>query len=410
MNPELEEMKSQVNSEVEKVTRKIGEIGSLVTEFQKKNDENLKKYDAVNEDQLKKLGEAIATVSEIKQKQELVELSIKRFAAEGDKEDKNGVSAEQKAYNEALVGPGGYIRKGVEEKALSVISDPDGGYLVTPAMSNRISTRIFETSPIRALATVETITTDSLDIIIDDDEPTASWVGETATRSETNTPAIAKKSIPVHELQAMPKATQKILDDAGINIEQWLANKVADKFARSEATAFISGDGILKPKGILDYAAWASAGVYERNKIEQLNSGSNGDFDGDDLIDLQGILKEVYRPRASWLMKRSVFTKILKMKTSNEYIFNNFNTIQGSGFNLLGSTVYFADDMPVAATNSLSVAYGDIGAAYTVVDRVGIRILRDPFTSKPYTLFYTTKRVGGDVVNFEAIKLLKLST
>lgn len=414
MSSQATESLDEVKGQIANLTAKIGDVGNVIKEFQEKNDLNLKKFDGVTEDQLRKMGDAITQVVELKSKQELLETALNRvnLANEG-KDDKE--TPEQKAYSKAV---SSYFRKGnqnglrdLEEKALSVNSDPDGGYFVTPAMSSRIVARIFESSPIRALATVETISTDSLEVITDNDQPTSGgWIGETASRTTTATPQIGKKIIPVHEHYASPKATQKLLDDAGVNVEQWLANKVADLLGREEATAFVNGDGVARPRGILTYSAWASAGVYESNKIEQRNSGTSADFDGDDLIDLQGDLIESYRPRASWLMNRTTFTKILKTKTSNEYVFNDFQTLRGSGFNLLGNSVYFGTDVPVIAASSLSVVYGDFGSAYTVVDRLGVRILRDPFTDKPYVNFYTTARVGGDVVNFEALKILKLAS
>jgi len=403
---------AETKAEVEKVTKTVGEFGKVFKEFTETNESNLKQRDVVWEEKLSKMGEALTQVAEVKSKLGLIEVAVQKGLIQGGKDTSDNTTTEQKAYNSGLMG---YIRKGVDsgldelqKKAMSVISDPDGGYLVTPTMSNRITKRIFESSPMRILATVETISSDSLDLIVDDDEASCGWVGETATRSDTNTPQVAKKNIPVHELHASPKATQKLLDDAGINIEQWLADKVADKFLRTEADAFYNGDGVAKPRGILTYSDWSVAGTYQRDAVEQVDSGASGDFDGDDLLELQGALKEVYRQGASWQMKRSVFTKLLKIKANSEYILSDFRTQNGTGFNLLGNPVYFSDAMAAAGSNSLSILYGNMAAAYTIVDRIGVRILRDPFTAKPYVVFYTTKRVGGDVVNFDAAKIMKL--
>ncbi len=410
-NPEsLEDVKAQVSE----TTKKVGEIGNLFHQFKEANEENSKKRDVVIDEKLNKLGEAIATVHEVKQKAELMEMAIQKGLIQGGGDKAETLTPEMKSYVSSF---GGYLRGSVDEKelkemqkkALSVGSDPDGGYLVTPAMSARISTRIFESSPLRALATVETISTDSLEMVIDDDEASASWTGETTTITETDTPQVGLLTIPVHNLYAEPRATQKVIDDTAINLEQWLANKVADQFARTEADAFFNGTGVNKPRGILTYSDWAVAGTYERGKVEQVDSGSNGTYDGDDLIELQGTLKEAYRNGAVWLMKRSVFTTLLKIKANNEYILSDFRTQSGSGFTLLGNPVYFADGMAAAATGSLSIAYGNFAQGYTIVDRIGVRILRDPFTAKPFVKYYTTKRVGGDVTNFDAFKILKLS-
>ncbi len=307
----------------------------------------------------------------------------------------------------------GYLRKGVEEnlphlekKALSVSSDPDGGYLVSSQVSESIVKTVFETSPMRHLANIETISSDSLEIIEDKDEAGAGWTSETGSVSETDSPEIGKKVIAVHELYAQPKATQKLIDDASVDIEAWLASKVADVFARKENTAFISGDGVGKPRGILTYTAGTSWG-----EIEQISSGSSGNVTADKLIELFYALKEEYAVHASFLMNRSTVqqARLLKESTTDQYLWQP-GLAAGAPDTLMGVPVMQAADMPTPAGNSLSVAVGDFRRAYTIVDRSGVRVLRDPFTEKPFVKFYSTKRVGGDVVNFEAIKLLKLAS
>jgi HK97 family phage major capsid protein len=305
-----------------------------------------------------------------------------------------------------------YLRKGeveglaeLETKALSVGSDPDGGYTVMPEMSDRIVATIFESSPIRSIATVETISSSSLELIVDDDEPGSGWVAETETRAETTTPQIRKKEIVAHELYAEPRATQKLLDDAGFPLEMWLAGKVADKFARDEAAALVNGDGVGKPRGFLTYPAGTSYG-----QIEQVNSGNASALTDDGLIDLQNALKEGYLPGAVWVMKRSTIAAVRKLKDSQGQYLWQPGLAQSDPPTLLGHRVVAADDVPAVSANALAVAFGDFQAAYTIVDRIGVRVLRDPFTAKPWVKFYTTKRVGGDVVNFEAIKIQKIST
>lgn len=304
-----------------------------------------------------------------------------------------------------------YLRKGdetqlvrFEQKALTTGSDPEGGYLVTPAMSATIVKTVFETSPVRALAAVETIGSDSLEMLVDKDEAGVGWVAETEARAETDAPDLAKVTIPVHEIYAEPRATQRLIDDASVDLEGWLAGKVADKFARAEATAFVSGNGVGRPRGLLTYAAGTGWG-----QIEQVNSGSSGAVTADGLVDVQGALKDGYGAGAAWLANRLVLRDIRKLKdTTGQYLWQ-----PGLGGEkqdtLLGRPIHAASDVPVAAPNSLSAIYGDLRRAYQIVDRIGIRVLRDPFTAKPYVKFYTTKRVGGDVVNFEAVKLLKLT-
>lgn len=336
---------------------------------------------------------------------------IDQLATALNRTGRGDASSEPRQLRDYKAAYGEYLRRGeadglaeLETKALSVGSDPDGGYTVTPEMSERIVTTVFESSPIRRLATVETISSSSLELIVDDDEPGAGWVAETGSRTETTTPQVRKKEIVAHELYAEPRATQKLLDDAGFPLETWLAGKVADRFARMEATAFVSGDGVGKPRGILTYPAGTSYG-----QIEQVNSGGASALTADGLIDLQNALKEAYLSDAVWVMKRSTIAEVRKLKDSNGQYLWQPGLAQGDPPTLLGHPVVAADDMPAIAANALAVAFGNFGAAYTVVDRIGIRVLRDPFTAKPWVKFYTTKRVGGDVVNFEAIKIQKIA-
>ena len=309
----------------------------------------------------------------------------------------------------------GLDKKGIEslaQKDLLAGSAPDGGFFLSTDWSSSVSMRVFETSPMRSVANVVTTTADTWEIVLDDDEPASGWVGEIADRPKTDSSQVQLVKIPVHEQYAMPQASQKILDDAGFDIAGWHQRKVAEKFARLENTAFVSGDGSEKPKGILSYAAWAVAGTYERNKIEQVTTATAVTIAGDDLLSLQGSLIENYQPNAVWMMRRAVlFNNIFTLADSaGNYLYNPTMIRDGAPLQLLGRPVVLASDMPAIANNSLSVAYGDFREGYTIVDRLGIRVLRDPLTSKPYVKFYTTKRVGGAVTNFEAIKLLKIKS
>jgi len=269
---------------------------------------------------------------------------------------------------------------------------------------------VFETSPMRAYASIQVISTDALEGLFDLEEASSGWVGETDARSETGTPQLGKWRIPVHELYAKPKATQKILDDAEINLETWLAQKVAEKFARDEAAAFVAGNGVNKPRGFLSYAD----GTTLPGTIERINTGANGAFasapsGGDALIDALYGLKAQYRANATWFMNRATTKLARKLKDSDGAYLWSPGIAAGQPATLLGYPVAAFEDMPDPATGSLSIAVGDMRSAYQIVDRVGIRTLRDPYSAKPYVEFYTTKRVGGDVVNFEAIKLIEFS-
>lgn len=311
-----------------------------------------------------------------------------------------------------------YLRKnnaggGVDEiKALSAGSDPDGGYTVTPDLSGRIAQLVRETSPMRQVASVIAIGTDALEGIHDLNEATSGWVGESEARPETAAPKIGEYRIPVHEQYAEPRATQKLLDDSLFNVEEWLAAKIAERLARMENESFVTGNGVKKPRGFLTYAA-GSPSASGFSVIEQVLSGGAGAFadenPGDALISLVYALKSAYREKAVFMMKRSTLAEVRKLKDGNDnYIWQpDFQMKQGG--TLLGFNVVEAEDMPDIAAGSLSIAFGDFSAGYQIVDRQGIRILRDSFTAKPYVKFYTTKRVGGDVVNFEALKLMKFA-
>lgn len=314
-----------------------------------------------------------------------------------------------------------YMRKGdrvmndVEFKALSVGNDPNGGYTVHPDMSGRVVDFVYETSPMRAYASVQAISTDALEGLYDLDEAASGWVAETESRGETDTPDLGAWRIPVHEMYANPRATQKLLDDSMINIEDWLSRKVADKFARTESAAFVNGSGVDKPRGFLTYADWTTAGTFENGKIEQFDTGVNGDFaaapaGGDVLIDALYGLKSQYRSNATWAMNRATMTKVRKLKDSDGAYLWSPGIAAGQPATILGYPTASFEDMPSPATGSLSIAVADWRQAYQIVDRMGIRVLRDPFSAKPYVQFYTTKRVGGAVLNFDAIKLINFKS
>ena len=299
-------------------------------------------------------------------------------------------------------------------KTLIAGSNADGGFFISPEKSTKRIQRIFETSPMRQLASQTTIASDQLDFIIDDNESsTGGWVGELEERDNTNTPKVGELSIVTHEQFAMPVATQKMLNTAGFDIESWVNGKTQAKMIRTENTAFISGDGSKKPKGILSYPAWAAEGEYERGAIEQYNSGANGLPTADALKEIQNLLIEEYQPNATWLMKRSTWSDIITLKDDNgRYLLNQLELSGLSvrdGLTLLGAPVRFANDMPVAATGSLSIAYGDFAEGYNIVDQAGFRLIRDNVTTKGKVKYYVTKYTGGDVTSYEAFKLLKFS-
>ncbi|MEQ3625981.1 MAG: phage major capsid protein [Celeribacter sp.] len=298
-----------------------------------------------------------------------------------------------------------------ERKALSVGSSSDGGFFVTPDMTGRMVQRVYETSAVRAYASVQVISTDTLEGFYDNDEVGFGWVSELESRPTTDTPQVARWSIPVHEMYAMPKASQKLLDDSAVDIEEWLSGKIGDRFARAENSAFVAGDGVGKPRGFLDYAD----GTDLTNSVERFQTGANGAFataptSGDVLISALYGLKAQYRSNATWFANTATQAAVRKLKDSDgKYLWQP--GIAGSQpATILGAPVASFEDMPNLATGSLSMAVGDLRQAYQIVDRMGVRMLRDPFTSKPNILFYATKRTGGDMINGEAIKVVEFSS
>ena len=386
----------------------VGQLQTAFTEFKAANDARLKAIETKGyapADLEEKTNKINAKMTEIEEQIAQVKTAMNRTAGNGGQQQQQNKDEKTAKYEAAMKS---YLRGGGQEaelKELSSDSDQDGGFLVTPEMSSEVVKKIFETSDMRAHASVQVISTSSLQILEDLDEAGAGWVGEIATRSETATPQLKMIEIPVHEVYAEPKATQRFLDDASINVESWLSEKVADKFARMENAAFVAGDGVNKAKGFLSYDAGTGFG-----QVEQVVSGSGSTILPDSMINLMYSLKTAYKANAKFFMKRATIATLRAFKDSqNRYLWAPGLDGNTSG-SILGHDVIEFNDMPAIAASALPVAFGDMKQAYQIVDRIGIRVLRDPFTAKPYVKFYTTKRVGGGVKNFEALKLMKIST
>lgn len=382
-----------------------------------KNAEANAKVDAI----IKQVTDAGEAMQKMAQKQAAIEAALNRFDATNTNNDKAKAS-EQKAMISAYLreGPsaldGKNIKlheegKAIEIRAMSTDNNPDGGYLTSPELGTFMVDRVFESTPMRSLANVVTISRGSLDLLIDDNEAGSGWIDEGGTVSETDTPELGKLSIPVHKLAAEPLVTTEMLQDAVFDVEAWLYDKVAQKFGRDEGSAFVSGNGVGKPRGFLTHSAWDSAGVYERNKIEQVNLGDANNITADGLIALQASLKEEYQSTSTWLVKRTTYGNILKLKGADNYFFSQTLLKDGvMGLSLLGRPLMFGEDMPAVAAGNLSVALADWRRAYTIVDRIGVQVLRDPYTKKGYVKFFTTKRVGGAVTSYDAIKIGKVAS
>ncbi|WP_313532723.1 phage major capsid protein [Shinella sp.] len=312
-----------------------------------------------------------------------------------------------------------YMRRGdesalraLEEKAMSVGSAADGGYVVPPETDTEIGRRLSTVSPIRSLATVRQVSGMVLKKPFATSGMATGWVAETAARPQTNNAQLAELSFPTMELYAMPAATPALLDDAAVDVEGWIASEVDIVFAEQEGTAFISGDGTNKPKGFLNYTNVADAS-WAWGNIGYIASGAAGAFKAsnpsDTLLDTIYALKAGYRQNANFVMNRKTQAQIRKFKDADGNYLWRPPATAGQAASLMGFGIAEAEDMPDIAADSFSLAFGDFRAGYLVVDRTGVRVLRDPYSAKPYVLFYTTKRVGGGVQNFEAIKLVKFA-
>jgi HK97 family phage major capsid protein len=321
----------------------------------------------------------------------------------------------QKAFN-------AYLRSGdddglrglvLEGKALSTAVAADGGYLIDPQTADRIRSMLTSTSSLRSIANVVSVDASSFDVLIDRSEVGSGWATEAGPQTETSTPTIERISIRLHELSAMPKASQRLLDDSAFDVEGWLAGKIATRFIRAESAAFINGDGIDKPKGILLPAKVANAS-WTWGSIGYVPSGAASDFPAtnaaDTIVNLVYALGADYRANAAFVMNSKTAGAVRKMKDADGRFMWADSMQAAQPALLMGYPVLICEDMPDIAANAYAIAFGDFAAGYTIAERPDLRVLRDPFSAKPHVLFYANKRVGGDITDYAAIKLLKFAT
>ena len=320
----------------------------------------------------------------------------------------------QKAFN-------AYLRSGdddglrgltLEGKAMSTAVAADGGYLVDPQTSERIQSLLLSTSSLRSIANVVQVEATSFDVIVDRSEVGSGWATEAAATTETATPVIERISIKLHELAAMPKASQRLLDDSAFDVEGWLAEKIATRFTRAEAAAFINGDGVDKPRGILLPTKVADAS-WTWGNIGYVPTGAASDFASADpadcIVNLVYALGADYRANGAFVMNSKTVGAVRKMKDADGRFLWSDGLAAGEPSRLMGYPVVVSEDMPDVGANAYPIAFGDFRAAYTIAERPDLRILRDPFSAKPNVLFYANKRVGGDITDYAAIKLLKVA-
>ncbi len=394
-----------------------GALMAAFEAFKDANDERLGQIetrvaeDAVTRDKVDRINKA---VTEQKAALDALALEMRRPKAGGTVERRGAGDAQAAAAFDR------YVRKGdagelmrIETKAASLSAgvDAEGGFVAPDETERTITTLLAHASPIRAIASVRQIAGGTLRLPVATGGFASGWAAEKAARPQTNSPDFAVVEFPAMELYAMPAATQSLLDDALTNVEQWIAEETRHAFAAQEGAAFVNGDGVNKPMGFLAYTKVADAS-WTWGQIGFVASGAASDFASsnpvDRLIDLAYAPKQIYRAEASWAMNRATEARIRKFKDADgNYVWQP--GAAGQPASLLGHPVVEVEDMPGVAANAFPIAFGDFKRGYLIVDRAGIRILRDPYSAKPFVLFYVTKRVGGGVRNFEAIKLLRIA-
>jgi len=407
-------------AEAPDINATLSELNRTFAAFREQNDRRLAEIergreDVVTNEHLERINASVTELTNTVNAQR-EQMDALRLNGTGGQ---NGLTADQIAYAAAFEP---WFRRGQGEEhalrelavraALTTQSDPDGGFVVPVEMDGTITRVLAAVSAMRGLARVITTGTGEYKALVSQGGAGSGWVGEEAARPATGTPTLSEISVFTGEIYANPATTQRLLDDANINIATWLAEEVSTTFAEQEGAAFISGNGINKPKGLLSYTTVANAS-YAWGKLGFTVTGGAAAFaasnPADALMNTFYSLKAGYRNNATWLTSDVVMGTVRQMKDGQGNYLWAPPTVNGPD-TVLGKPVVTDDNMPALGAGAFPIAFGDFGRGYLISDRQGTQVLRDPFTNKPYVQFYTTKRVGGGVVNFEAIKLLKCST
>ena len=295
---------------------------------------------------------------------------------------------------------------------MSVGSNTDGGYLAPVEWDRKLHEAQRATSPMRRIATVQPTGVGAYTTLWNNDQWGSGWVGETAARPQTSTASLAPITFAAGEIYAMPAATQRILDDAAIDIEAWLRNSVQREFNRQEGIAFLAGDGVNKPAGFLTFvtggvnAASHPGGPIDVVEVAINPAAASATIDG--LIDFMFGLEAPYRNNATWLMNSLTAAALAKLKNADGDLIWRESLIVGQPSTLLGRPVEIDEGMPAPTAGNMAIAFGDFRAGYLINDRIGTRVLRDPYTNKPFVMFYVTKRTGGGVLDPNAIRVVRL--
>ncbi|MDA3352856.1 phage major capsid protein [Pseudomonas aeruginosa] len=396
-------------ADIQDVKQVAEELGAKFDEFKQKNDKRVEALEAEKGklvEQVETLNEKLGQLDDMKSALEKELAGMKRPDGTGTK----AASEHKSAFMQ-------FVRKGIDTglgelqaKALQIGVDADGGYAVPEELDRNIIELLRDESPMRQVCNQIFVGTPDYKRLANLGGAGSGWVGETAPRPETSTPTLAQISAVMGELYANPQATQTSLDDMFFDVEGWLSSEVGREFSEKEGAAFLLGDGVNKPKGLLAYP-FAVAGDKTRpyGTLQRLVSGNAGAFNGDNLIDLVQAVKAGYRRAGVWMMNNLTVAYVRKLKDNEGNYLWRPGLEVGQPSSLLGYGITENEDMPDIAADANALAFGDFKRAYTIVDRIGTRVLRDPYTNKPYVGFYTTKRVGGMLVDSQAVKVLTLS-
>lgn len=392
--------------ELNKEFKEVAEgIQAKFDEFKAANDKHIEAITAEKsalEGKVDKLNEQINEFEDFKKQLEL------------EQKQKNRPGVSDSAAREYKEGFLKFMRKGdasaIETKAVNTTTDSDGGFAVPEELDRQILEIERDMSPMRSVCNTISVSTPDYKKLVNLGGAASGWVGEDSARPETGSPSLAQISAFMGEIYANPSATQQSLDDVFFNAEAWLTAEVAQEFSEKEGQAFLSGDGTNKPKGLLAYTLAATADDSRAfGTIQNKVAASATALDADELLDLVYALKAGYRRNASWMMNKLTIAEARKLKdTTGAYLWQP-SLQAGQPSTLMGYAVNENDDMATLAANANGVLFGDFRRAYTIVDRIGTRVLRDPYTNKPYVHFYTTRRTGGMLTDSNAVKVLTMA-
>ncbi|WP_426043694.1 phage major capsid protein [Caulobacter sp. DWR3-1-2] len=392
----------RVRADVNDPKAMIGQLQAAFDAFKAANDEKLKgKADAVLDEKVQKIDASVADFQKA-----IDDLNIK-MAAQRAGAGSDLRTPEQIEYAESF---NAHVRRGDISAAMTRGSDPDGGYTAPIEWDRTITDKLKLISPIRDNATVQVISKAGFKKLFNDRAVGSGWVGETAARPATSTPQLSALDFVPGEIYSNAAASQQLLDDSEVDIETWLQNEIETEFARQEGIAFLSGDGVNKPFGILTYVTGAAnAAKHPWGAIEVTNSGAAAALTGDGLQTIIYDLPAAFAANAKFYMNRQTASKARLLKDGQGNYLWQPSFQAGQPATLLGEAIVDTPDMPNVAAAAVAALYGDMKETYLVIDRIGIRVLRDPYTNKPYVMFYVTKRVGGGVKNVQSMRALKVS-